>query len=126
MESNINVYTFIFYKPFSANKQHKYTQTEYTEQIHLYTVQWEGHLYTVQLEGHLYTVQWEGHLYTVQWEGHFYTVQWEGLLIYTRLVVSSNPIVVSLSKKLYDHCLVLVVIMSVIYKKQKNDRFTIE
>jgi len=108
MESNINVYTFIFYKPFSANKQHKYTQTEYTEQIHLYTVQWEGHLYTVQ---------WEGHLYTVQWEGH---------LIYTRLVVSSNPIVVSLSKKLYDHCLVLVVIMSVIYKKQKNDRFTIE
>jgi len=25
MESNINVYEFIFYKPFSENKQHNYT-----------------------------------------------------------------------------------------------------
>jgi len=33
MESNITLYKFIFYKPFSANKQHKYTHDGYMKQI---------------------------------------------------------------------------------------------
>jgi len=36
MEGNINLYKFIFYKPFSANKQHKYTHNGYKKQILLY------------------------------------------------------------------------------------------
>jgi len=36
MESNINLYKFIFYKSFSANKQHKYTHDGYMKQILLY------------------------------------------------------------------------------------------
>jgi len=33
MESNINLYKFIFYKPFSENKQHNYTHNRYMKQI---------------------------------------------------------------------------------------------
>ena len=36
MESNINVYKFIFYKPLSANKQLKYTHIGYKNRIILY------------------------------------------------------------------------------------------
>jgi len=36
MESNINLYKFIFSKHFSANKQHKYTHNGYMKQILLY------------------------------------------------------------------------------------------
>ena len=33
MESNINLYKFIFYKSFSANKQHKYKHNGYKKHI---------------------------------------------------------------------------------------------
>ena len=33
MESNINVYRLIFYKPFSANKQYRYTHNGNKKQI---------------------------------------------------------------------------------------------
>ena len=36
MERNINVYKCMFYKPFSTNKQHKYTHNGYMKQILLY------------------------------------------------------------------------------------------
>jgi len=36
MEGNINLYKFIFYKPFSKNKQHTYTHKGYMKQILLY------------------------------------------------------------------------------------------
>ena len=36
MESYITLYKFIFYKPLSANKQHKYTHNGYKQQILLY------------------------------------------------------------------------------------------
>ena len=36
MESNINLYKFIFFKPFSENKQHNYTHNWYMKQILIY------------------------------------------------------------------------------------------
>ena len=53
MESNITLYYFIFSKPFSANKQHKYTHNGSKNQSFLYNKNGITHKLTHEIKTHV-------------------------------------------------------------------------